>query len=215
MTIAMATAFEIPWTLNDENEFSLPVLPWYFTNQELGVAILGTMASYLVMAPVLGMGIINFIAMLVVGAVIMHWITSYKKGRPASWLWDLRLAIRMIPEQRGLLRATAGVRWLSAQHVARPAVFVSGATRAGEDLTISAPWMARLPPLIDLPLVLPPRRRRVWSRTPAVAPPWFAGANGFEKVITPKIPVSCTWTLVPEREPPLAKRVAPSPNGRA
>ncbi len=198
----MAKPFELPWTLNDENEFGIPMLPWYVTNQEMGLAVLGTIFTYIICSPVLGTGLINFAAMAVSGVVIMHSMMRYKNGKPASWLWDLRLALGMFPLQRGLLKVTRHVRWLSQHHLARPSPFLTGVGKVGEDLTISAPWMVVLPPVTNWAPCFPPRRRRVFSAKAAPAPIWFQVANGFANVVNPRIPVTVTWELKPERTLP-------------
>jgi hypothetical protein len=121
---------------------------------------------------------------------------AYKKGRPSSWLWDLRMGLGLLPEARGLMRARRGVRWLQAQHLARVSVFLAGSARAGDDLTVSAPWMGYLPPLVAYQPLVPPRRRRRWSQESARAPAWFHGANGFERIVEPRIGLTCRWDIL-------------------
>jgi hypothetical protein len=203
----MATAFTVPWTLNDENEFSLPVLPWYFTNQELGLVILGTMCSYVLCAPILGTGILNFAIMLVAGVALVVWMMRYKKDKPASWLWDLKLALGLLPEGRGLVGARRGVRVLALHHVARPSVFLSGASQSGEDLSVSAPWLTQLPPVVAWRPLITPRRRRAWGGQSVPAPVWCAPRDALRVVVAAPMPVSYRWVEDQPGEPMAASTV--------
>src|SRR4051812_3154683 len=193
----MAKPFALAWTLNDENEFGVPVLPVYLTLQEMGLVILGCIFSYVAAAPVIGTGLANFAFMLVATLSLTSWMTKHKNGRPASWLWDLRLGFGLLPQQRGLLKGGGGVRWLSMHHVARPSVFLTGMSKAGEDLTMSAPWLIDFAPAVDWAPLLVPRRRRAYHAAAAPAPAWFAVADGFARVVNPRIPVTVTWTIQP------------------
>ena len=191
----MAKPFIIPWTINDENEFSLPVLPWYFTNQELGVIILGTILSYLVCAPVLGTGLVNVAVMALNGLVLLQYLMRYKKGKPASWLWDLKLALGLLPESRALFRSTRAVRWLSLTHVARPSVYLAGAKRPGEDLSVNLPWLTRMAPGVEWPVLMVPRRRRRWQSVAIIAPQWHRPLDTWHQPVARMIPVSCRWVM--------------------
>ncbi|HYE08259.1 MAG TPA: hypothetical protein VEL07_22285 [Planctomycetota bacterium] len=198
----MAKSFELAWTLNDENEFGVPVLPIYLTMQEMGLVILGCIFSYVAAAPVIGTGLANFAFMLVATLTLVSWMSKHKNGKPASWLWDLRLGFGLLPLGRGLIKGGKGVRWLSMHHVAQPSVFLTGETTVGEDLTMSAPWMQQLVPAVDWPPLIVPRRRRGYRRDPSPAPAWFRAANGFGRVVNPRIPLTVTWTLAADRDPP-------------
>jgi conjugative transfer region protein (TIGR03750 family) len=197
----MAKPFEVPWTMNDEDESGFGM--WYLTRSEFGLALLSVIIWYMLFLPLfialhgwkyanLLHGTLSIICVL----WFITWMTNYKRGKPTSWLWDALLALGTLPEQRGLMKNRRGIRWLSMLHLAKPSVFVAGAKKAGEDLTISAAWMTIMPPIVEwAPLILP-RRRRLFSDKPSPAPVWFYGANGFADVVNARIPVTVEYIVV-------------------
>jgi hypothetical protein len=197
----MGSSFAVPWTLNDENEFGVGMLPWYFTNPEMKLAVMAVIVFYLIYMPMLGTRLWTIIAALLTTMLFVSWMMGYKKKRHSSWLWDLRLACAILPQQRGMMRSRRGVRWLSAHHVARPSVFLSGASAVGADLSVSAPWMLQLPSAVAWRPLMVPRRERVYERRMSAAPIWFLDANGFIGSQRPRIPIQVTYVLVADAVP--------------
>jgi hypothetical protein len=96
------------------------------------------------------------------------------------------------------MRSRRAVRWLSLTHVARPSVFLAGATSPGDDLSVSLPWLGRMAPGVDWPRLWVPRRRRHWQAVAVPAPQWHQPLDPWHLPAPGTIPVSCRWV---EEEP--------------
>jgi hypothetical protein len=193
----LAMPFEVPATINDENEWAFPGLPFYVTDKEFGVIALFAFSGYLAVFPILNGNLFNTICailFLIVGAaVVKRQKTKHPAGWP--WLWDWMLDHGLRPK-RGLMKPERGIIRLSMHHIAQPSLFLTGASRPGIDLTVGAPWQATIPPIVTPAPMVPRRRRRIYTKDPSPAPPWFAHAQGFKDVVDPKFPFTVTWKAV-------------------
>lgn len=195
--------FQIPSTINDENEWSLPGLPFYVTNKEFSLIFVAATMSYVGAYPIVGGSLLNLAVAAIAFMIGAALVKREKKKHPAGWpwLWDKMLTLGLRP-QRGLIKYSKSLVWLSMHHVPRPALFLTGASQSGSDLTVSAPWQLITPPATQPARMVPPRRRRVYDpRTPSPAPPWFAHADGYRDVVEPTIPISIRWEVSPDELP--------------
>jgi hypothetical protein len=167
--------FPAPWTICDDNEFGIPLLPVYVTVRELGLIFLAIVATYGLTFAFFG-DLLTLVAVLGVGVAAALGISKYKATRPASWLWDLLLGLGTMPTRKGLVQPRRGVMWLSKHHLPGPAPFLSGSRKPGQDLSASTPIATLLPPGTLIQPVLRPRVRRVLQRRAGPIPAWWQEA---------------------------------------
>ena len=121
----MAKAFEVPWTISDEDESGIGI--WYLTRNEFGLAFLSIIVWYMLLLPIFiplaGWKFSNLLHGLLVGLCFLWfitWMSNYRRGKPPSWLWDALMGRGILPERRGLITARGGLRWFSSHHKAKP-----------------------------------------------------------------------------------------------
>ena len=194
--------FQIPHTINDENEWSLPILPFYVTGKEFALIAAGAGLGYLVGYPIFDGNLINLAIAVIIGLIGAAMVKAQKKKHPPGWpwLWDFLLA-HGLRGKRGLMKPSKKIVWFSMHHNPAPAGFLTGATKPGIDLTVSAPWQLITPPATIPASMVPPRRRRTYVDKPSPAPPWFAHAQGFSGVVSPTIPVTIRWVAIQDELP--------------
>lgn len=189
--------FEVPATINDENEWAFPGLPFYVTDKEFGLIIMFAFTGYLATYPIFTgnvFGVALTIICAIAGAAL---VKKQKSKHPAGWpwLWDWMLDHGLRPK-RGLMKPQSGILRISMHHIAQPSLFLTGSTRPGADLTVAAAWQANIPPIVTPSPMVPRRRRRVYTKERSPAPPWFAHAQGFKDAVNPTLPYTVTWKAV-------------------
>ncbi|MCX8013014.1 MAG: TIGR03750 family conjugal transfer protein [Rectinema sp.] len=202
-------AVSVPTTLTEENEFAVPLTKLYLTVSEVGLVLAVGLPVFVFASVVTGginiFSMIMLVAYFFIGAQVM---TTLRKDKPASWIWDLRYKYGAVPEQRGWMLCTRNQqRKLLANPVPSPHKFL-GQQKKGDLMVSDVFHRLLLPPgsLLDPPLlrlrslILPRASWRVQQDDEAIAsvdaprghfaapqkggypaPIWFSPPDGFTR----------------------------------
>lgn len=178
-------AFPLAKTINDENELAIPMTKMYVTYQELIIIAFISVLSYPAASLLFGgAGLMAFFAMALTAIVTCTVINNLRKGKPLSYLWDMRYRYGWIPEQRCWMRCTRRKqRVLLRHHQCAPHTFLGGKS-AGDLLSVDQEWRRAMPPggatdrpLIEWPRLCTLRKRLVIETDPAASEPTAPETN--------------------------------------
>jgi len=174
-----AISFQLAKTINDENEFSIKFTKMYVTVQEAVIIAFVSVMSYPIASMLVGSaGLVAFAIMALTAWIMCAVINNLRKGKPPSYLWDLRYRYGMIPEQRCWMRCSRRKqRVLLRHHQCAPHVFLGGKS-ARDLLSVDQEWRRAMPPgggtdrpLIEWPRLCTGRKRLTIETDPAAADP--------------------------------------------
>ena len=172
------TSIEVPLakTVNDDNEFAVKFTGMYVTAQELMIIAVVTVMSYPLSAMLFGSaGLMSLLVMLISAWATSVVINNARKGRPPSYIWDIRYRVGFIPEQRCWMKCSMRrPRVLLRYHKCIPHVFLGG--KAAKDLlSVDQEWRRLMPPggvgerpILEWPRLAMARRRLVIESDPGV-----------------------------------------------
>jgi hypothetical protein len=201
--MARKPGFKNPSTLSDNNEFQMPPLPVYLTLKEF-IACGITLPIFYILSGIFfgampGSGLIQAVVTLIgCGLACVH-MSRIKQGKPQSWLWDIMYSMGMEKITRGMMKYENKLYWIYAFPIPRPSPYISGGRKPGRELTIHQPWQVYSPP-VNIPFRIMKPRTRVRievGRGNSVAPEFMHGSVGWERTVSPTIPVR--WTKISER----------------